>query len=96
MRFSLLKEKFGERYNFSFEPMVGQYLNARLKKGAQMRANDDEEIYKTFFFADHEKRELRKSEFVYPNLYDDKYNFRHQLGYSTSLNKFVMSKTEHY
>jgi hypothetical protein len=91
-----LETKLGDRYRFSLDKN-GPYLYARLKKGASMRKDDDETIYKIFRFKDFEKKEQRNSTYVYLNLYDSRGNFLHQIYYDTQTQKLWREyKREHY
>jgi hypothetical protein len=91
-----LETKFGSRYEFSLTS-DGIYLYAKLKKGATMYRNDDEEIYKIFIFNNFEKEQRRDTSFVYLNLYDSKNNFLHQICYDPQSRKLVREyKREHY
>jgi len=91
-----LESKFGDRYSFEFTG-DGLYLYAKLKNGAVMVSNDDEEIFKIFMFINYEKGIRRNNTFVYLNLYDEKGKFHHQLFYDPNENKLVREyKVEHY
>jgi hypothetical protein len=91
-----LETQFGDRYKFSLAKN-GPYLYAKLKKGAVMRKDDDEAIYKLFRFKDFEKKEERESTYVYLNLYDAKGDFIHKIFYDPKTHEFKREyKREHY
>ncbi len=47
IKLAMLETKFGDRYKFVLT-IDGIYLEARLKKGARLKENDGEEIYRAF------------------------------------------------
>ena len=73
------------------------YLYAKLKGDYEISPKEEEDIYRSFYFKNGKKNELRDTDFVFLNFYDKNGKYLHQLYYMPNTSTFKREyHGEHY
>ena len=92
-KLSELRTLYGSRYEFS---LSGEFcLKTKMKTGVTLNDEELRNIYKMFFL-NPAADSIRKTTFVYMNVYSPRGKFEYQLAYVSSSREFTKSMREFY